>query len=49
MNLGGELGELRFVVEVTRKDTGAVETYDIVGKIMPEDDGEPVEPKKEVE
>jgi hypothetical protein len=29
--LGGEVGELRFTVEVTRKETGKVETYELVG------------------
>ena len=29
--LGGEIGELRFTVEVTRKETGKVETYELVG------------------
>ncbi len=30
-NLTGAIGELRFTVEVTRKDTGKVETYEMVG------------------
>ena len=30
-DLQGAIGELRFSVEVTRKDTGAVETYELVG------------------
>jgi hypothetical protein len=31
INLGGQVGELRFTVEVTRKETGKVETYELVG------------------
>jgi len=49
-DLTGQVGELRFVIEVTRKDTGKVETYDMIGRIMgEEDDGTPVEPKKEID
>ena len=29
--LNGQIGELRFSVEVTRKETGKVETYELVG------------------
>ena len=47
-DLAGQVGELRFVIEVTRKDTGKVETYDMVGHILPDDDDAPVEPKKDV-
>lgn len=36
--LSGQIGELRFVIEVTRKDTGKVEHYDMVGKIMGDPD-----------
>ena len=32
-NLNGQLGELRFTVQVTRGDTGKVEEYELVGKI----------------
>ena len=31
IELGGQVGELRFQVEVTRKETGKVETYELVG------------------
>lgn len=49
-DLTGKVGELRFVIEVTRKDTGAVEHYDMVGHILPdENDGKPVEPKKDAD
>lgn len=49
-DLTGEVGELRFVIQVTRKDTGAVETYDMIGSILgKEDDERPVEPKKEID
>lgn len=40
------LGEMRFVIEVTRKD-GAIEHYDMAGGLIPEDDAEPVTPKKD--
>ena len=29
--LGGQMGELRFTVEITRKDTGKVEQVELVG------------------
>ena len=29
--LNGQVGELRMTVQVTRKETGEVETYDLVG------------------
>ena len=32
-SLLGQTGELRFTVEVKRKETGKVETFDLVGKI----------------
>lgn len=35
-NLTGQAGELRFKVQVTRKDTGKVEEYELVGKITAE-------------
>lgn len=34
--LQGQVGELRFTVEVTRAETGKVETYELVGKITDE-------------
>jgi len=30
-NLGGQVGELRFTVQITRKDTGKVEDVELVG------------------
>lgn len=36
-NLSGQLGEMRFTLEVTRKDTGKVEVYEMIGKVMTED------------
>jgi len=33
ISLNGQLGELRFTVQVTRGDTGKVEEYEFVGKI----------------
>jgi hypothetical protein len=35
-SLLGQTGELRFTVEVKRKETGKVETFDLVGKITEE-------------
>lgn len=32
-SLGGEVGELRFTVQITRKDTGKVEEVELVGKL----------------
>lgn len=32
-NLNGQTGELRFTIEVKRKETGKTETYDLIGKI----------------
>jgi hypothetical protein len=29
--LGGQIGEVRMTVQVTRKETGKIETYDLVG------------------
>jgi hypothetical protein len=34
INLAGQSGELRFTLEITRKDTGKVETVEMVGKII---------------
>jgi hypothetical protein len=31
--LRGEAGELRFTIEIKRKATGKVETYNLIGKI----------------
>ena len=31
LNLQGQVGELKFTVQVTRKDTGKVEEYQLVG------------------
>ena len=33
INLQGQEGELRFTVQITRKATGQVEEYELVGKI----------------
>lgn len=37
-HLQGPVGELRFTIEVTRKDTGKVEKYDMVGTAYLEDE-----------
>lgn len=39
-DLKGGLGELRFTIEVKRKDTGKVETYDMIGKVVSEEEKE---------
>jgi hypothetical protein len=31
IELSGQIGEVRMTVEITRKETGKVETYDLVG------------------
>lgn len=36
--LAGEIGELSFVIEVKRKETGLVETFNMVGKLMKPDE-----------
>lgn len=33
-DLQGKIGELRFTIEVTRKETGKVETYELIGHVM---------------
>jgi hypothetical protein len=35
-DLKTQIGELRATIHVTRKDTGNVDTYEIVGKTTPE-------------
>lgn len=32
-DLSGKVGELRFTVQVKRKETGKVEEYELVGKV----------------
>lgn len=34
--LAADIGELRAVISITRKETGAVETYELVGRTTPE-------------
>lgn len=36
-NLVGQLGEVRMTISVTRKATGKVDTYDLVGNAVMED------------
>ena len=31
IELSGQVGELRFQVKITRKETGKIETYELVG------------------
>lgn len=33
MNLSGKEGELRFILEITRAETGKTETVEMIGKI----------------
>lgn len=40
INIRGLPGEFRFTVEVTRKDTGKVETYELIGREAAEQEGE---------
>lgn len=35
--LKGQVGELRFSIEIKRKATGQVEKYDLIGKVLPEE------------
>lgn len=35
-NLSGDVGELRFTVQITRKQTGKVEEVELVGKLTDE-------------
>lgn len=42
-HLNGPVGELHFTIEVTRKNTGKVETFDMIGTAYLED-----EPTEEV-
>lgn len=36
MNLQGQRGELRMTIEIKRKETGKVETFELVGHADPE-------------
>lgn len=36
MNMNGQTGELHAVIHITRKETGKVETYELVGRTTPE-------------
>lgn len=36
VELGGQVGELRFTIHITRKETGQVETYQLIGVIDPD-------------
>lgn len=38
--LGGQVGEIRMTLQITRKDTGKVETVDLVGTVTQETDKE---------
>jgi len=38
MELEGQTGELRFTVEIKRAATGETETYELVGKVVEEDE-----------
>tara|TARA_R110000868_G_scaffold304583_1_gene565703 strand:+ start:253 stop:423 length:171 start_codon:yes stop_codon:yes gene_type:complete len=33
MNLVGPTGELRFTIEIKRKDTGKIDTFNLVGQV----------------
>lgn len=34
--LQGQIGELRFTIEIKRAATGEVETHELIGRILPE-------------
>lgn len=34
MDIQGQIGELTFTIEVKRKDTGKVDTFELVGKVI---------------
>jgi len=36
MNLVGPTGELRFIIEIKRKETGKVEQFELVGQVTDE-------------
>jgi hypothetical protein len=38
--LNGQPGEVRLTVEVKRKETGEVETHELIGRLIPEEDDE---------
>lgn len=38
INLSGEGGELHFTIQIKRAETGKVETHELVGKIISEED-----------
>lgn len=40
IELAGEPGELRIVLEITRAETGETETVDLIGHLVPTDDEE---------
>lgn len=42
-DLKGPVGELKFTIEITRKETGKVEKYDMVGTAYLEDEPAPQE------
>lgn len=37
-DLQGQIGELRMTVEITRKETGKVEIFELIGHVMPEEE-----------
>lgn len=38
-DLGGQPGELHFTIEIKRAATGEVETHEMVGTIIPDEEG----------
>lgn len=38
--LQGKIGELRFTIEIKRAETGATETFEMIGTPIPDEDGE---------
>lgn len=40
INLGGQPGELHFTIEVKRAATGETETFEMIGKIIADEENE---------
>lgn len=47
-DISGQAGELRFTVQIKRKETGKVEEYELIGKVTDEE-AEKLGLKKEAE
>lgn len=45
--LKGQVGELHFTVQIKRKETGKVETFELVGRVAEDEAQEPTVPADE--